>query len=184
MDSSEIISRLNFRNPFTSDEEILSEMIDRISLSMGRQDKANILLEIIHKEMQRLKIEPPDGFFSPMPGYIYIMKMAGYYKIGYSINPQSRSEEIGVLAPEKPEIIWTCHVPNMKAIESNTHKTFESNRVRGEWFRFTDQEIEDVKEYVTSASCGYYSSIDETDWYKENCPKSLWPSWMGRQLNG
>lgn len=72
----------------------------------------------------------------------YIMKdtATGLYKIGRSINPSIREK---TLQSEKPtiELIWIID----KDVEFNLHKIFAAQRVRGEWFSLTDEDIEAIK---------------------------------------
>lgn len=77
--------------------------------------------------------------------YVYLMldTSTGYYKIGMSNNPEYRER---TLQSEKPTIVKLCakEFPNRAiagAFESALHKTFESKRLRGEWFELDDNDI-------------------------------------------
>ena len=77
--------------------------------------------------------------------YVYLMydSTNSYYKIGISNNPEYRER---TLQSEKPTIERICakEFPNRaiaSAIESALHKTFESKRLRGEWFALDDNDV-------------------------------------------
>ena len=78
--------------------------------------------------------------------FVYLMcdTSNGYFKIGISNNPEYRER---TLQSEKPTIEKVCakEFPNRAialAIESALHKTYESKRIRGEWFAL---DADDVK---------------------------------------
>ena len=80
--------------------------------------------------------------------YVYLMcdTTNAYYKIGISNNPDYRER---TLQSEKPTIERICakKFPNRaiaSAIESALHKTFESKRLRGEWFALDDNDVNAV----------------------------------------
>ena len=77
--------------------------------------------------------------------YVYLMYdiSNGYYKIGLSNNPDYRER---TLQSEKPTIEKICakEYPNRtiaSAIESALHKSYDSKRLRGEWFALNDDDV-------------------------------------------
>jgi hypothetical protein len=77
--------------------------------------------------------------------FVYLMFdiSNGYYKIGLSNNPEYREK---TLQSEKPTIEKVCakEYPNRTiaaAIESALHKTYDSKRLRGEWFALNDEDV-------------------------------------------
>jgi len=80
--------------------------------------------------------------------YVYLMKdiSNGFYKIGISTNPEYRER---TLQSEKPTIEKICakEFPNRtiaSAIESALHKSYESKRIRGEWFNLDEFDVMDL----------------------------------------
>lgn len=78
--------------------------------------------------------------------YVYLMldTSNGYYKIGISSQPEYRER---TLQSEKPTIEKICakKFPNRaiaSAIESALHKTYDSKRIRGEWFSLDKSDVE------------------------------------------
>lgn len=79
----------------------------------------------------------------------YLMKDSNtnYTKIGKSINPQKRES---TLQSEKPtiELLKVCD----DLVETELHKKYASNRIRGEWFDLSDNDIQEI--------CSEYKFID------------------------
>ena len=107
-------------------------------------------------QIEELKAEYPIEFAPPLTDmntsiadescFVYLMcdTSNGYFKIGISNNPEYRER---TLQSEKPTIEKVCakEFPNRaiaSAIESALHKTYESKRIRGEWFAL---DADDVK---------------------------------------
>lgn len=85
--------------------------------------------------------------------YVYLMldEANGYHKIGISNHPEYREK---TLQSEKPTITLLCakEYPTRliaEAIESALHKAFGSKRVRGEWFKLDDIDVENLKAALT-----------------------------------
>lgn len=73
-------------------------------------------------------------------GYVYIIKVLDYYKIGKTINPNKRFYEYSRLM-EFPEIIYCTFVKNFSKVENKLHKLFREKCTRGEWFHLEDNDL-------------------------------------------
>lgn len=73
-------------------------------------------------------------------GFVYLMKnnRNGSYKIGYSRNPGVRES---TLQSEEPDITLIRHWPGTKIDEAVLHAKFATQRIRGEWFKLSDDQI-------------------------------------------
>lgn len=79
--------------------------------------------------------------------FIYVMRNErnGLVKIGRSLTPFSRE---ATLQSEEPEITMLFHFSATEDVETQLHERFEAYRVRGEWFRLTNEQISSLcKEY-------------------------------------
>lgn len=76
-------------------------------------------------------------------GFIYVMKNArnGYVKIGFSRNPVYREQ---TLQSEEPEINLLGSCFGSLAEEQQLHEIYKANRLRGEWFSLTDDQVTDL----------------------------------------
>lgn len=80
-------------------------------------------------------------------GYVYLVKLDKYYKIGVSISPDSRLQEFTLL-PYPLEYICIEKVNNFKQVEKDLHKLYSQKRVRGEWFLLQQSDIERIIKYI------------------------------------
>jgi hypothetical protein len=76
--------------------------------------------------------------------YIYVMLNArnGLYKIGRSNNPVVREN---TLQSQEPEVSLLFQFIGTSETERNLHQKFYDKRVRGEWFRLEQSDIENIK---------------------------------------
>lgn len=85
--------------------------------------------------------------------FVYLMhdEANGFYKIGISNNPEYREH---TLQSEKPTIVLVTAKefpirPIAEAFEAALHKTYETKRLRGEWFNLTVDDIEVLKKTLS-----------------------------------
>ncbi len=76
---------------------------------------------------------------------VYLLKNEdqGVYKIGRSIRPQSRAEQLRTGNHSELTVIETYSSPYANEIETALHKTFSSKLIQGEWFRLTANQVQD-----------------------------------------
>ena len=82
--------------------------------------------------------------FEVEDGFIYVIKVRGYCKIGKSANFEKRFGEYTMLF-EEPEIVLLDYVSDYHRMELDLHKAFDHKRARGEWFRLSERDIEHIK---------------------------------------
>jgi len=85
--------------------------------------------------------------------YVYLMvdRVNGFYKIGISNEPEYRER---TLQSEKPsiELITSKKFPNRTlagSFEKALHETYDSKRLRGEWFELSEQDAEHIKQVLS-----------------------------------
>lgn len=83
-------------------------------------------------------------------GYVYIMKDENYpelVKIGMSISPSIREKTLSHTIPTI-SLYKVVKTKNMRELESAIHKQYENKRTRGEWFKLSENELNNlVKQY-------------------------------------
>ncbi|WP_299116889.1 GIY-YIG nuclease family protein [uncultured Winogradskyella sp.] len=95
--------------------------------------------------------------------YVYVIKCANFYKIGYSKNPEARRKTIQTHNPLDVRICATLKTDNAQEYERWLHKYYLSRRSRGEWFELKHDDLMDLK-----IECGFnfkmdISKIQDTD---------------------
>lgn len=68
-------------------------------------------------------------------GYVYIIKCANFYKIGYTNSVMRRMKQLDT-RPFPLELIYTRYFSHAYSIEQELHKEYEDFRVDGEWYDF------------------------------------------------
>jgi Meiotically Up-regulated Gene 113 (MUG113) protein len=76
-------------------------------------------------------------------GYIYLLgsERFGWFKIGRSIEPVIRIENIGVLLPFRVEVFSVWAASDCVAAEVQMHRRYADNAINGEWFSFKRKEM-------------------------------------------
>ena len=78
-------------------------------------------------------------------GYVYIMQMGDYFKIGVSNNVEKRRDRIDVtLLPNEVIVIASKKTKDPYILESFLHQEYGLNRIRGEWFSFEKDTVKDI----------------------------------------
>ena len=81
-------------------------------------------------------------------GYIYVIKMDNYYKIGKTKNPKERFGEYTLL-PKEPTIICCECVSFYSKVETDLHKKYKEKALRGEWFALDEKDVEEIKQILS-----------------------------------
>lgn len=80
-------------------------------------------------------------------GYLYVVEVAGNYKIGITKKPKQRLGEYTKYAKEpKQIIIEQCY--NYKKIEEQLHTKYSDKCIRGEWFTLDQKDIEEIRTFL------------------------------------
>ncbi len=85
--------------------------------------------------------EEDDGLGKSSVGYVYLMKMGRYYKIGRSNAVGRRHYEVGLKMPEKVVIVHELETDDPAGIEAYWHNRFADRRREGEWFNLSAEDV-------------------------------------------
>ena len=85
-----------------------------------------------------------------MAGYVYLIGSTkfGWYKIGKSIDANVRVKDLGILLPFKIRVLQVWKADNHHLMEKALHELYASNRINGEWFEFTKDEVTTLIENI------------------------------------
>ena len=72
-------------------------------------------------------------------GFVYVMKSAGLYKIGYSTSPKRRHSGISHQSAAPVELVGV--IEGTRAHEREWHFHFRDKRKHGEWFALEDADV-------------------------------------------
>jgi Meiotically up-regulated gene 113 len=91
---------------------------------------------------------PPEAPTAPHPspaisgaGYIYVIRSAGLYKIGKAVDLTKRLKAYQIHNPAPVTLVFSRRVRNRSLAELYLHHIFAKQRVRGEWFALTAQDL-------------------------------------------
>ena len=82
-------------------------------------------------------------------GYVYIIQdieVSYRYKIGRTNNPQRRIDmQFGVELPFKIKLVHLLQTDDAVAVENDLHQRYAKNRKRGEWFKLSDLQLQEIR---------------------------------------
>jgi Meiotically up-regulated gene 113 len=109
-----------------------------------------------------------------MSGYVYLIgnPIFNWYKIGKSITPEIRIKDIGILLPFKIKVMSVWKAENHHLMESTMHGIYEKNRINGEWFEFTGDDIGRIIESIPAEARIYLDRSDKFSNIEEDTKNS------------
>jgi hypothetical protein len=78
-------------------------------------------------------------------GTIYVLRSGDYFKIGRSLNWETRRTKYITENPNEVEIVYVTSVHDYVEAEKILHDSFAHKRHRGEWFSLDGKDIEHIK---------------------------------------
>ena len=101
----------------------------------------------------------------PYIGYVYVISLNEFYKIGMSSAPHNRVSQIQTAVPYKVKIEAIIPSTEMEVLEKNLHLTFKHKRVSGEWFLL---DTDDLKQIMLLIPEGFVYSAKKTQTISES----------------
>lgn len=97
-----------------------------------------------------------------MSGYVYLIgnPLFNWYKIGKSITPEIRIKDLGILLPFKIKVMSVWKAENHHLMESALHDIYKKNRINGEWFEFTGDDIGKIINSIPEESRVFLDNSD------------------------
>jgi hypothetical protein len=89
------------------------------------------------------------GHIYPTGEYVYLIQdtsVTGYFKIGKTNNPSRRMYDFGVLLPMQVKVIHVIPCQNMSRLEAELHRQYRDQRINGEWFALSPDDIAYIKQ--------------------------------------
>jgi len=86
-----------------------------------------------------------DPLVSPKVGCVYFITDGKYIKIGYTYNLPDRLSSLQTSNVKELSVVRSIICLNPESFEEQLHMKFTDKRVRGEWFKLTQDEINSVE---------------------------------------
>lgn len=131
-----------FTSRLGTKRQLAKRIAEYCSQNKGYDDIV-VLCEPIIEQSQILETESPSDDVAI--GYVYLIKVGRYYKIGRSNSVGRREYELAIQLPEKGQTVHTIRTDDPIGIEAYWHKRFETKRKNGEWFELTSAEVQAFK---------------------------------------
>jgi len=98
---------------------------------------------LIDKKMRYMYVHQKDLYRLVPGGCVYIIQLGetDIYKIGFSIDPQKRIKQLQRKSPIPLNLLWWNFGHDYKSIEKYLHHRFREQRVQGEWFQLSTEDI-------------------------------------------
>lgn len=153
--SKVMLSRVSSIRKYSTDDEfdVFLECMrseDTVMLSNGTSshniDHIALILREGNKIVGKGKVATTTNIRSDRSS-VYLLKSAGYYKVGVTLDSsiQRRIAQLQIGNPFVIELVAkTGTIHNAYDVEKSLHSKFKDNRVRGEWFSLSDEELEVV----------------------------------------
>lgn len=77
--------------------------------------------------------------------HVYLIESAGLVKIGRAGNPQRRLRQLAAINASPVELLHQIATDNASWLESYLHALYAALRVRGEWFKLSEDDLARLK---------------------------------------
>lgn len=129
------------------------EDIDRQMKKLQREREKLEAAELKRLEREREKAARRAAPFE-LSGYVYLLKAihdATLYKIGCTSRPEKRKHTFDVKLPFPVEFECLISTPDMYELEAELHARFAAQRLDGEWFRLSEQDVSYIQSLAGEA---------------------------------
>ena len=110
------------------------------------------ILQDIHNN-QKCPLSPlllPTEQAHKQEGFVYIIETQGVYKIGRASNLESRVKKYQTENPYPITLIASAFIFDCVSYEKRLHKKFAHKKLRGEWFKLNDNDLDSLKNKLSS----------------------------------
>jgi hypothetical protein len=90
-------------------------------------------------------IYPAPPNWQDKSGYVYLVHDGALYKIGISVQPDKRIQQLKYENGRPCTILVLIETENYRALEGQLHERFSNKRVKGEWFDLAAEDVAWIK---------------------------------------
>ena len=118
------------------------ELVRQLSVFCSSRSEFTSVLGLCREYLEKnLETSTTDSEAEGETGYVYLMKMGRFCKIGRANDLVRRGREITIQLPEKATMIHFFATDDPSGIEAYWHRRFEEKRREGEWFELSTKDI-------------------------------------------
>lgn len=126
-------------NPFNTPKNSFLLSINQKIIPVEKINRVDFLRSIYGKTNDKIHLDPINKI------YLMVDNRNGLIKIGKSKSPKYRE---GTLQSKEPEIHLICYWTASPLIEKELHIKYDKFRKRGEWFRLSLKELDEIKNFM------------------------------------
>lgn len=103
--------------------------------------------EMCAVELRKLPGESPVKDGNSEGGYVYMIRMDKWHKIGKATNVLKRTGELRIALPARETLIHTIETDDPYGVENYWHRRFADRQTNGEWFLLTPEDVRAFKKW-------------------------------------
>jgi len=132
-------------NRFGAKRTLVSKLATYVEQSEEWEDVKVILNTMVNESVTGIQDDIEFETFSV--GYVYLIKMDKWHKIGKTNDILRRTGEIRLTLPEQETLVHTIATVDPSGIESYWHRRFDSRRRNGEWFLLSATDVKEFRKW-------------------------------------
>lgn len=124
------------------------ELLKRVLALSTSNEKFQPLVAICQKTIQ--STEQPTHTDEELPsatGFVYLIRMDKWHKIGVTKDILRRTGELRVTLPTKETLVHTIETDDPFGVEKYWHNRFKDRRANGEWFLLTPADVKAFRKW-------------------------------------
>lgn len=121
----------------------IASEIERISRLLAIDGKG-VVLSMVASEYRAVYRERAQKQQRPL---VYLIRAEnGPIKIGVTSNIEKRVQQLTAIIPLEIELLFIIKSDNALALEASLHSEYSDRRIKGEWFRLTNEDVDRIRE--------------------------------------
>ncbi len=135
---SDFPSSKTYEARFGSKLELVGQLATYCAL---RPEHSNVLAWCQDYILKNPAVTPDAGVAVEEAGYVYLMRMGRFYKIGRTNDVVRRGGEVTLQMPQQAVTVHFFRTDDPSGIEAYWHRRFADKRRNGEWFELSGKDI-------------------------------------------
>lgn len=124
----------------------------RLASSSGCQDIFDMFFGHDAKEKMEKSRNEKDKELKNNIGFVYVVRVHGFYKIGRSMDFTARLSSLQGGCPYPLGVVMAIKVKGMNDLEKRLHQKYKKYHHQGEWFKFPRRQLQKVCNEIFKSS--------------------------------